>query len=259
MGWRRKAPSLFSCYAACGSVFCRKLPAGLLLLRLLFPQHPRTSAQRPVLGLLAGTRSATPEKPHKPPTRARRRGTCCRSQVHLLYLLRFRHFRLRIGGDRVPLTILGFPRSDKLLLQQLVCRNGYLPPAFSGMRKHRRTLPELLCILGSQVNVAERCHEMKTIFRTGFQQIFERLHLPAVSLCRKFFTIKFRRHFDLLCRFLQRSRTPAQRPVSGVRRVRARLCRENRTKRRHGRDGAERAAGYICISCVGASCSCKIS
>mgnify|MGYP001086174511 CR=1 FL=1 len=24
-------------------------------------------------------------------------------------------------------------------------------------------------------------------------------------------------------------------------------------------DGAEHAAGYICISCVGASCSCKIS
>ena len=51
-------PAALSCFAACGSVFCRKLPAGLLLLRLLFPQHPRTSAQRPVLGLLAGTRSA---------------------------------------------------------------------------------------------------------------------------------------------------------------------------------------------------------
>ena len=63
------------------------------------------------------------------------------------------------------------------------------------MRKHRRTLPELLCILGSQVNVAERCHEMKTIFRTGFQQIFERLYLPAVLLCWKFFAVKFHRHF----------------------------------------------------------------
>ena len=46
---------------------------------------------------------------------------------------------------------------------------------------------------------------------------------------------------------------------SGTWRVRARLCRESRTNRRHGRDGAERAAGHSCISCVGASCSCKIS
>ncbi len=35
----------------------------------------------------------------------------------------------------------------------------------------------------------------------------------------------------------------------GFWRVRARLCPESRTNRRHGRDGAERAAGYICISC----------
>ena len=83
-GLAQKSARLFSCFAACGSVFCRKLPAGLLLLRLLFPQHPRTSAQRPVLGLLAGTRSAVSGKPHKPPTRARRCGTGWRSQVHLL-------------------------------------------------------------------------------------------------------------------------------------------------------------------------------
>ena len=37
---------------------------------------------------------------------------------------------------------------------------------------------------------------------------------------------------------------------SGFRWVRARLCRESRTNRRHGRDGAERAAGYSCISCI---------
>lgn len=39
-GLAQKSARLFSCFAACGSVFCRKLPAGLLLLRLLFPQHP---------------------------------------------------------------------------------------------------------------------------------------------------------------------------------------------------------------------------
>ena len=37
---------------------------------------------------------------------------------------------------------------------------------------------------------------------------------------------------------------------SGFRWVRARLCRESRTKRRHGRDGVERAAGHSCISCI---------
>ena len=120
-GLAQKSARLFSCLAACGSVFCWKLPAGLLLLRLLFPQRSRTLAQRPVFWYLAGTRSTVPRKPHKPLTRARRRGTRCRSQLHLLHLLRFRHFRLRICGNRVPLTILGFPRSYKLLLQQFFC------------------------------------------------------------------------------------------------------------------------------------------
>ena len=192
---------VLSCLAACGFSLHRNPPAGDLLLRLPFPQRSRTEAQRPVFWCLAGTRSAVSGKPHKPPTRARRRGTRCRSQLHLLYLLRFRHFWLRISGNRVPLTALGFPRSDKLLLQQLFCWNGNLPPAFSGMRRHRRTLPELLGVLGSQVNVAERCHEMKTIFRAGFQQVFERLPRLAVLLCRKFFAVKFRRHFDLLVVF----------------------------------------------------------
>ena len=36
----------------------------------------------------------------------------------------------------------------------------------------------------------------------------------------------------------------------GFRRVLARLCQESRTKRRHGRDGVERAAGHSCISCI---------
>ena len=37
---------------------------------------------------------------------------------------------------------------------------------------------------------------------------------------------------------------------SGFRWVRARLGRESRTNRRHGRDGVERAAGHSCISCI---------
>ena len=47
--------------------------------------------------------------------------------------------------------------------------------------------------------------------------------------------------------------TPARRRnvrFSGVWRVRARLCPESRTNRRHRRDGAERAAGHSCISCI---------
>ena len=56
--------------------------------------------------------------------------------------------------------------------------------------------------------------------------------------------------------------TPARRRnvrFSGTWRVRARLCPESRTNRRHGRDGAGGAVGHSCISCVGASCSCRIS
>ena len=56
--------------------------------------------------------------------------------------------------------------------------------------------------------------------------------------------------------------TPARRRnvrFWGFWRVRARLCPESRTNRRHGRDGAERAGGHICISCMGTSCSCKSS
>ena len=40
----------------------------------------------------------------------------------------------------------------------------------------------------------------------------------------------------------------------GFRRVRARLCPESRTNRRHGRNGAGRAGGHRCISCI-----CSIS
>ena len=196
MGWRRKAPSLFSCLAACGFSSAESRPQALRLLCCSSAGHSHTSAQCPVFRLPVSTRSAVPRKPHKAPTRARRRGTRCRSQLHLLHLLRFRHFRLRICGNRVPLTILSLSHGHKLLLQQFFCRNGYLPPAFSGMRRHRRPLPELPGVLGSQVNIADWRHEMKAIFRASFQQVFERLHLPAVLLCRKFFTVKFRRQFS---------------------------------------------------------------
>jgi len=47
--------------------------------------------------------------------------------------------------------------------------------------------------------------------------------------------------------------TPAHRRnvrFCGFRWVRARLCRESRTKRRHGHDGAGGAVGHSCISCI---------
>ena len=74
-GRTQKSVRPFSCFAACGFSLCRKPPAGVLLLRLPFPQRSRTAVQRPVFGLPAGTRSAGLRKPHKPPTRARRRGS----------------------------------------------------------------------------------------------------------------------------------------------------------------------------------------
>ena len=71
-GLAQKSASPFSCFAACGFSLCRKPPAGVLLLRLPFPQRSRTAVQRPVFWCLAGTRSAGRRKRHKPPTRARR-------------------------------------------------------------------------------------------------------------------------------------------------------------------------------------------
>ena len=73
-GRTQKSVRPFSCFAACGSFLRRKPPAGGFLLRLPFPQRSRTSAQRPVFGLPAGTRSAELRKPHKPPTQARQAG-----------------------------------------------------------------------------------------------------------------------------------------------------------------------------------------
>ena len=70
-GQTQKSVRPFSCFAACGFSLCRKPPAGVLLLRLAFPQRSRTAVQRPVFGLPAGTRSAGRRKRHKPPTRAR--------------------------------------------------------------------------------------------------------------------------------------------------------------------------------------------
>ena len=60
---------LFLLLAACGFSLCRNSLAVVLLLRLAFPQRSRTSAQRPVFGLPAGTRSAASRKRHKLPTR----------------------------------------------------------------------------------------------------------------------------------------------------------------------------------------------
>ncbi len=103
-GLAQKSASPFSCFAACGFSLCRNPPAGVLLLGLPLSQRSCTSAQRPVLWLSAGTRSAVSRKPHIPPTRVRRaatgvlavRSTCvfneigtfspCRVLVHLLHL-----------------------------------------------------------------------------------------------------------------------------------------------------------------------------
>ena len=136
------------------------------------------------------------------------------------------------GSETVP--------AEKILrvLEKQGLRRGSFAHSFRPQDICNRALPELPGVLGVQVNVAERCHEMKTIFRAGFQQIFERLYRFSVLLCRKFFTVKFRRHFDLLFRVCS---TPAHRRnvrFSGTWRVRARLCPESRTNRRHGRDGA---------------------
>ena len=59
-------------------------PEALRLLCCSSAGFSRTPAQRPVFWYLAGTRSAALGKPHKPLTRARRRGTSCRLQLHLL-------------------------------------------------------------------------------------------------------------------------------------------------------------------------------
>ena len=74
-GRTQKSVRPFSCFAACGFSLCRNSLADVLFLLLAFLQHSRTLAQRPVFGLPAGTRSAAPRKPHKPPPRARRRGS----------------------------------------------------------------------------------------------------------------------------------------------------------------------------------------
>ena len=74
-GLALKSVRPFSCFAACGFSLCRNSLADVLLLRLPFLQHSRTSAQRLVFCCWMGTRSAGLRKPHKPPTRARRRGS----------------------------------------------------------------------------------------------------------------------------------------------------------------------------------------
>ena len=129
------------------------------------------------------------------------------------------------GSETVP--------AEKILrvLEKQGLRRGSFAYSFRPQDICNRALPELPGVLGSQVNIAERCHKMKTIFRAGFQQIFERLHRFSVLLCRKFFTVKFRRHFDLLFRVCS---TPAHRRnvrFSGTWRVRARLHSESRINR----------------------------
>ena len=110
------------------------------------------------------------------------------------------------GSETVP--------AEKILrvLEKQGLRRGSFAYSFRPQDICNRALPELPGVLGSQVNIADWRHEMKAIFRASFQQVFERLHRFSVLLCRKFFTIKFRRHF-ISFSFLQRSCTAAQRPV----------------------------------------------
>ena len=54
----------------------------------------------------------------------------------------------------------------------------------------------------------------------------------------------------LCCSSAGHSHTSAQCPVFRLPVGTPRLCQESRTKRRHGRDGVEHAAGHSCISCI---------
>ena len=100
---------LFLLLAACGFSLCRNSLAVVLLLRLAFPQRSRTSAQRPVFGLPAGTRSAGRRKRHKPPTRARRAGigvlavhsTCVFNEIGI-----FSSRRILLQPPHLPVIVL---------------------------------------------------------------------------------------------------------------------------------------------------------
>ena len=108
-GRTQKSVRPFSCFAACGFSLCRKPPAGVLLLRLPFPQRSRTAVQRPVFGLPAGTRSAGRRKRHKPPTRARRAGigvlavhsTCVFNEIGI-----FSSRRILLQPPHLPVIVL---------------------------------------------------------------------------------------------------------------------------------------------------------
>ena len=72
-------------------------------------------------------------------------------------------------------------------------------------------------------------------FRHFLRLLKATFHFAALALCQRF------------------SNAPARRRnvrFSGVWRVRARPGCESRTNRRHGRDGAGRAGGHSCISCI---------
>ena len=72
---RRKASDLSPASPLAASPSAEIRPQAVFLLRLPLSQRSRTAVQRPVFGLPAGTRSAELRKPHKLPTRVRRRGS----------------------------------------------------------------------------------------------------------------------------------------------------------------------------------------
>ena len=108
------------------------------------------------------------------------------------------------------------------------------------------------------------------LFTLAEKRLFYRPKLPALRADVDRLAQKSAKPFLLLCRLrllpppkAARRRsgfcavalpdTPTRRRnvrFSGFRWARARLCRESRTKRRHGRDGAGGTVGHSCISCL---------
>ena len=99
-GLAQKSVRPFSCFLAAAPKIPRfypfrrfprlpqaAFPTAVLANTSIFRQRSRTSAQRPVFWCLTGTRSAVPQKPHKPPTRVRRRGNLCLQRRRLCVFL----------------------------------------------------------------------------------------------------------------------------------------------------------------------------
>ena len=116
-GRTQKSVRPFSCFSSMQAPYPsprRKRQVSSIPLHLLFRPNPlrwasveflcRTSAQRPVFWCLAGTRSTVPQKPHKPPTRVRRRGNLC---------LQRRRFCAAVNKEQEEITGDTLPASSR--------------------------------------------------------------------------------------------------------------------------------------------------